>query len=234
MLLSESANFMGMKKVPLGGQYRQKGVVLITVLIVLVAMLIGALSMMRASDTSTLIAGNLAFKQNGTSSADMTIESAIGWLSSSPPATLQANQLNAGYLASYDPTGPNIMAGQNWDGYWNDLTKLPTGFKCWISWSGSPKVAACNSSDSDTNPSRLDDSGNRSAYLIQRMCATAGDPTNAATGCEISVSSDPTGTSSKGAGKQTITTSSQVFYRITARVMGPRNTVTYAQAIVAY
>lgn len=225
---------MGMKKEPLNNRYRQDGVVLITVLIVLVAMLIGALSMMRASDTSTLIAGNLAFKQNGTSSADMAIESAIAWLSSSAPATLQANQINSGYLANYDPTGPNIMAGQNWDGYWNDLARLPSGFKCWISWSGSPRVATCNSSDSETDAARRDDAGNRSAYLIQRMCATAGDPTSAATGCEISVSTDPTGTSSKGAGKQTINSSSQVFYRITARVMGPRNTVTYAQAIVAY
>ena len=215
-----------------GYRKKQSGVVLLTVLIVLVAMLLGALTMMRASDTSTLIAGNVAFKQNGASSADMAIESAINWLGNQSSAILQSNQLASGYLASYDPEGPNIKAGQSWDAYWNDTAKLPSGYKCWISWSGSPPVATCNSSDS-TASSRYDEAGNRSAYIIHRMCAATGSATDSATGCQLAVSSSSAATSSKGVGKVTISNASQVYYRITARVVGPRNTVTYTQVMVA-
>lgn len=216
------------------GRVNQAGIVLVTVLIVLVAMLIGALTMMRASDTAILISGNMAFKQNTVSSADLAIESAASWISSQSNASLQSNHASSGYLASYDQTGPDILHGQNWDGYWNDVARLPTGVKCWISWSGNPAVASCRSSDSESDTTRYDAAGNRSAYVIQRMCLTTGDPMNAATGCEMSVSTDPTSTGSKGAGKVTLTTTSQVYYRITARVMGPRNTITYTQAIVAF
>ena len=49
---------------------KQKGVVLFIALIVLVAMSLAGISMMRAVDTGTLVAGNLAFRQSASHASD--------------------------------------------------------------------------------------------------------------------------------------------------------------------
>ncbi len=55
----------------------QRGVILIITLIVLVAMTLASIAMVRSVDTSTVIAGNLAFKQSATASGDAGLEAAI-------------------------------------------------------------------------------------------------------------------------------------------------------------
>lgn len=210
---------------------KQHGVVLLTVLVILVVMLLGAVTMIRSTDSATLVAGNLGFKQSGLASSDMAAEAAIAWLGQQSTTSLQSDITASGYLASYDPEGPDIKSGQTWAEYWEDTSKLPTGYKCWISWSGSPPVASCqNSSHGQT----ADAAGNRSAYLIQRLCTAAGAQTSSATGCAQVDSDSTASTSSKGAGKVNISGSSEVYYRITTRIDGPRNTVTYTQTVVAF
>lgn len=212
---------------PAGGQ---NGMVLLIVLVFLAVMTIGALAMMRATDSATLVAANLGYKQNGIASGDLAIEAAIAWLSKQSSGGLEADSTSDGYLASYDRNGPNIKAGQTWDAYWNDTASLPTGYKCWISWSGTPPAATCHSTPSAQT---ADAAGNKSAYLVQRLCLSAGAATDTASGCFQAVSASSSSNSSKGAGKLTLTASSQVYYRITVRVDGPRATVTYTQAVVA-
>lgn len=56
---------------------KQRGVVLFFALIALVAMSLAAVALIRSVDTSTLIAGNLAFKQATKNSAEAGIEAAI-------------------------------------------------------------------------------------------------------------------------------------------------------------
>jgi hypothetical protein len=77
-----------------------------------------------------------------------------------------------------------------------------------------------------------DVSGNRVSYAIQRLCNTTGAPTAAGVDCSVSPANNATG-SGKGSGMIALQYNSQVYYRITVRVDGPRNTVSYAQAIVA-
>ena len=76
--------------------------------------------------------------------------------------------------------------------------------------------------------------GNRIRYIIQRLCETANmSAINPAQRCSDFVVDATTG-SRGGAGYpgvlSTITT--QPFFRITTRVDGPRNTVSYTQAVV--
>src|SRR5476651_1743452 len=71
------------------GPAKQRGVVLFFTLIALVVMSLAAVALIRSVDTSTMIAGNLAFRQSGGSSTDTGIEAAIAWLSATQ-ATMQA------------------------------------------------------------------------------------------------------------------------------------------------
>ncbi len=107
-------------------------------------------------------------------------------------------------------SGDNPEAGQSWDYFWtqvlspaNQIVTLPA-----------------------------DSTDNRVSYVIHRLCRVTGDPKSASTDC----SSSPTVTASgnsKGAGVINPISSTQVYYRITVRIDGPRNTVSYVQAIVA-
>ncbi len=73
-----------------------------------------------------------------------------------------------------------------------------------------------------------DDAGNTSCFVIERMCLGTGAPVGS--NCNLS-------TASFGADPGTIHYTGLVrpgdaFYRVTVRVEGPRNTVTYAQAML--
>jgi type IV pilus assembly protein PilX len=57
--------------------HQQRGVVLFVALIVLVAMSLAAVSMMRSVDTSTLVAGNIAFRQSALAAAERAFETAL-------------------------------------------------------------------------------------------------------------------------------------------------------------
>ena len=73
-----------------------------------------------------------------------------------------------------------------------------------------------------------DDAGNRSCYVIERMCLNAGAAI--ASNCNLA-------TGAFGADPGTehyigLIRPGDAFYRVTVRVEGPRNTVTYAQAML--
>ena len=189
---------------------RQRGVVLTIALIVLVAMTLAGLALVRSVDTSNIIAGNLAFQQAATQSGDIGTETAVTWLQANfAGITLQQSIPAQGYVASrQDPA-----VGQSWDAFWTN-TLVPAG------------QIVTLAQDTTT--------GNTVSYTIQRTCAQAGDPTVPLTDCAISqAAAATTSGSSKGVGVPPLQYSSQVYYRITTRVAGPRNTVSYVQTIVA-
>lgn len=182
--------------------------VLMMALIVLVAMTLAGIALVRSVDTSNIIAGNLAFKQAATNSGDIGIETAVAWLeTNNSGATLHNDAFAQGYASSFNP---DLGPVQTWDNYWNTVL---AGRVVTL-----PQDAA---------------TGNTVAYTIQRLCNQGGDPTVPAAGCAVSQSSGSTSSSSKTAGTVALLYSSQIYYRITSRIAGPRNTVSYVQAIVA-
>lgn len=198
----------------------QQGVVLFIALIVLVMMALATAAMMRSASTSTLVSGNLAFQQSAIGSSDQGIERAVIWLennngqTSSTTATtctdgsatsvLACDQAAQGYLA----TRTDPSSSQTWADLWTQL-----------------KAAGATPGSLST-----DAAGNTSTYLIQRMCSATGD---AETGtCAVPPSSTECGQSHNVNGQSTSCTS-QVYYRITVRTEGPRNTVSFTQAMVA-
>jgi type IV pilus assembly protein PilX len=75
-----------------------------------------------------------------------------------------------------------------------------------------------------------DDANNTVSYVVHRLCEQRGAPHVA--NCAKQPASISTGGSLSAGGVQPLT-SNQVYYRITTRIAGPRNTVAYIQTIVA-
>jgi type IV pilus assembly protein PilX len=82
---------------------RQSGVVLMIALIVLVAMALAGIAMVRSMGTGLGIAGNLAFRQNATSSSDRAVATAISQVFALGQAGLQADNAALGYFATMQP-----------------------------------------------------------------------------------------------------------------------------------
>jgi Tfp pilus assembly protein PilX len=188
----------------------QQGVILFVALIVLVAMSLAGIALMRSVDTNVLIAGNLAFRQGATLAGDRafedTVDGARKWL--------------------LDPVNKDNLLHDKSVGYY------------WANWQSSFKPLDSAFWD-DANTTawkdlKLDTSGNRVRYVIHRMCELAGDQNQALTNC-IKVPSADTVSSTKGTvgyGTQALQTATSTYYRVTVRIDGPRNTVSYVQAML--
>jgi len=199
-----------------GGHRRQQGVALVMALIVLVAMTLAGLAMMRSVDTSSLIAGNLAFKQSAAISADSGVEAAIAWVHARP-TELGQDAGASGYWASgqaaLDLTGNDTPEADD-DLDWNDRAKVA-------------QLA-------------VDAAGNQVSYVIHRMCDVAGefDPGR----CATVPSPNAPPVNSIGILRPMLTyqtppdsaaNGSLAMYRITVRVLGPRSNVSFVQAVIS-
>lgn len=185
---------------------RHSGATLVITLIILVAMTLTAIALMRSMDTTNIIAGNLAFQQSATRSADSGVESAILWLEASA-ATLQNDSFANGYSSSFT----NPAAGQSWDNFFT------------VTLAGRTRTLA------------PDAVGNTVSYAIERLCLNANiSPTAVGAGCTVTPATAAGAVgSSEDAGTVKLTSSSQQYYRITSRTIGPHNAKSYVQAIIA-
>lgn len=98
----------------------QRGVVLIVALVILVAMSLGGIAIMRSVDTSTLIAGNIAFKTRTRQAADAGIEAATTWIAAN------ANNLNTSSGAYYASVSRTNTFDWRADSSWTNATLVGT------------------------------------------------------------------------------------------------------------
>ncbi|MDP9601824.1 UNVERIFIED_ORG: Tfp pilus assembly protein PilX [Variovorax paradoxus] len=204
----------------------ERGVVLILALIVLVALTLAAVALTRSVGTSNVVAGNIAFQQAATHSADRGVETAVAWLEQNSivngtgacagTTALGCTQTAEGYQAvRTDPAGD-----QDWNAFFQkNLTD---------------KKAKSLPRDETT--------GNTVSYLVQRMCEKEGEANTDLNSCATSpfaaAGSCPGGTTCTGGGGRggtgsNVNSSKQTYYRITVFVSGPRNTQSLVQAVVA-
>ncbi|WP_161603768.1 pilus assembly PilX family protein [Noviherbaspirillum massiliense] len=189
---------------------RQKGVVLIVALVVLVAMTLAAIALVRSVDTNTIIAGNVAFQQAAIHSADTGIETAVAFLEANKTGNaLDADDSTNGYAANGASTDMSPASGQSWDAFWQQSLD--------------------NRAYKFTSP---DEAGNTVAFVIDRLCRNAGARTAGAS-CVASPSVTAATGNAEEAGEVQLNAPSVVYYRITVRVSGPKNTVSYVQSVVA-
>jgi Tfp pilus assembly protein PilX len=194
---------------------RQRGVTLFVALVVLVAMSLAGIALMRSVDTNILIAGNLAFRQAATAAADRGVEAARDYLTANTSgSTLWNDQAAAGYYATWQSTIDLIGT---------DPTKTD------FNWNTDGQLVIA--SDAGSNEIR---------FVIHRICELAGDPNTTAANCVKTTTAASTGSGgSAGGTKGAVTYGSQalpgvevIYYRVTVRVLGPRNTRSFVQAVL--
>lgn len=201
-------------------QLRQRGVVLFVALIALLVMSLAAVALIRSVDTNTMIAGNLALRQSALTSSDRGAETAMNWLEEKALANLadlDADNSAEGYYATYFPT-----VDANGDGVTDDADDRLFA-----------KSLVDNNGQLDTAD---DGQGNKIEYIVQRMCLNPAPPANDATN-KCMLGEPELGTSSKGVKDATeagaiVSASQSPVYRVTVKVTGPKNTVSYTQTYV--
>ncbi len=196
---------------------RQRGVVLFVALIGMVVLALAAVALMRAVDAGTSIAGNLAFKQASIGPINHAIEAANYALFEGPAASRITDPFNHAPTLNYYA---NLQAGESPSGVpaalYGPSYSYPSGFQ------------------SFTDPV----TGYEVRWVIERMCqGTApapgpyfGDPLtgDGLQACDLLVPKVSLGkTTMKLKG---IPVPPVPLYRVSVRVDGPANTVTYAQA----
>jgi type IV pilus assembly protein PilX len=193
---------------------RQRGVVLFIALIVLVAMTLAAIALVRSVDTSTVVAGNLAFKELTIQAADQGTDQAVQWLNANTGTGTLNNDIPAvaGNIMYY--SSGQLASGTSW---WT----VPAA---WTGFSGAPYT---------------DTSGNQINVIIHRMCTqpnTTFNGNGAGGVANICSLYFPTSGASTGGsmsvGSFTFQGNPNLYYRITSRVQGPRNTFSYIQTMV--
>jgi type IV pilus assembly protein PilX len=188
---------------------RQRGVMLIIALIVLVAMTMAGIAMMRSVDTATIVAGNIAYKQSTISGADQGLQAAYFWLTSNAlGAKLHSDDVPYGYVSNVPTTEPDWMN----NGSWGEALALNSG-----------------------NP---DAYGNVVSYVIHRMCPVRNcAPGATCIGNVNSCGTTPDSTLVTGEGidmtkANFFSKPPMIHYRVTARAVGPRNATTVVQMMV--
>lgn len=181
----------------------QQGIVLMITLVVLIVMTLGALAIARSMDATTMIAGNLAFRQSANYSADVGTEVAITWLDTQAANTLQTDVPAQGYWAAAAAVRP--ADDKTWDTFWTETL----------------------AGRSRTLPT--DAVGNTVSYVVDRLCPNI----NTTEGCIFMPGATTATPGGFGEGALLLRGVPQVIYRITARVQGPRNTVSYVQTSIA-
>jgi type IV pilus assembly protein PilX len=195
----------------MGARAHQKGIVLIVAIIAIVAMSFAVYAMLRSTTGNLGIAGNIAFKKNATSAADKGVDAGTAWVVA-----------NSSVLGTN--TGPGYFA--SWDKNFDPFT---------YNWSAATAVQV-----------PTDGFGNEIMYVVHRLCLNPGSPSGAAQECvRPSTLNNQGGTGytrsggvpTAGAPSDRVTGGAlsimpAAYYRITTRVAGPRNTLSYTQVII--
>ena len=183
----------------------QRGIVLMMALIMLVALTLAGLSLMRSVDTSNIIAGNLGFKLAATSAADLASERAITALNAGSFELTADSPANGYFAARADPV----------DGRWDTFFAL---------------LETAN----NVRSAGTDSLGNNLAYVVHRLCRQVGASTTPGVYCAVQQAAPESSEgSSQGGGTQGLNRPSAIYYRITTKVTGPRNTVSFTQSVIA-
>jgi type IV pilus assembly protein PilX len=204
----------------------QRGVVLLLALIMLVAMTLAGIMLYRQIGTGLIIARNLNFKRTAAVASDRGIETARTWLIGRTAAQLEQGSAADGYFPGWCNTVLDA-GGQpdaDNDGQADDCgnNPPPSEFDPMVfNWATSA-LATAN-----------DGVGHEVRYVIHRLCETPGAMNASGQQC-VTIGSASAGSARTSAvyGTQALSNTSQPYFRITSRTLGPTNTVVFTQTIL--
>lgn len=145
-------------------------------LIALVAMTLAGVALVRSIDTNALIAGNLAFRQSATLSAEQGIESALVTLQGMSVSQKERDQEGRGYYSTMQDAG--LVDGKGID-YTGNRTASTEDNIQWQDQAGTTQEGAVTPFCSPN----LDAAGNRICYTIHRQCKNPGASTDTGQEC---------------------------------------------------
>ena len=215
-------------RLPSGSASRQRGVVLLFSLVALVVLLIAAVALMRSFNTSMFMSGNIAFKRDLQNQGERAIDHALtlfragGVLDND--AARKADRQDSNYSATILPA--------NVQGIPADLVLDDVAF-------------AAKWTAPDIDPPDHPDQGVKIRYVIDRMSSAAGSCQSLGpTVCVMAGNTAPAGGSSSQlqnatrsvvpvaggpAGRKGVFLGTPV-YRLSMRVIGPRDTQAFFQS----
>ena len=181
----------------------QRGAVLMVVLVAMVAMMVSVIALSRSMDTHHLVAGNLAFRNSALHSSDAGVQTAVQWIES----TVGTSRLNT----------TNVE-----DGYYAVVAEPD--------WDDETFWARC----ADCTVNAADGAGNRVQWVVHRMCSAQGNVNAANNSCSALTAAPVAANGGSFAADATnFEGVAQNYYRISVRVVGPRNTSTLVQTFVS-
>ena len=232
-----------------------RGMALIFALLALLALSLGAVTLLHSVDSGTRVLGNLGFKQEVTNATDRATQSAISWISSHSDSNTNLS-LQMAALDANDPTN-GYYATANGEATASSTIQVdPIGQRSTstgisrrlIKWSGSSDTCSYASNvvtgectlsarevvtaNGGTEPVTL-------RYAIFRLCSQALAPLATGNTCSQPVTSAGGTSNDRGelnyAKPSPLTgISNSVFYRIVVQATDARNTTTVTETIVQY
>lgn len=218
----------------------QRGVVLLITLIILVAMTLAGIGMMRSVDTGSIVAGNMAFRQATASAGDAGPNAGFTALMDVANSGNNADKaiLNFNHGQPCPPGATAILCpggNINMPGYSStpilacEVTQTclaSANSSLWwtvnANWNSAPNFNVTDPADPTKIIATI-------SYLIHRMCQTPGVGTSAAGQLCLTYTQPTTGCSLT---QVLPCVSTSVFYRVTTRSQGTRDSVSYAQTLV--
>lgn len=213
----------------------QAGIVLFFALLALVVMSIAAVALIRSVDTNALLSGNLVFRQSASTTSNVALEG----IAENVAKTIKlvdstSHHAGQGYYAncSQFDTQPNLLVC---DG--NQLASM--------TWNDSNSSLVPTQTDgNDEIRNGVDRQGNEIRYVVERMCSysdaevAAGTALSNASRCMMASSPSNGENCSHNVTnielfKRCIASSDSPLYRVTLRISGPKNTVTFMQSFVS-
>ncbi len=223
---------------------QQRGVVLIIALVMLITITFAGLALFRQVGLGAVIVGNLAFKQGATSAADRGVEQARAWLMTPTLASVSVLQGEAtASISGYYPASCYTDDG-DWGTPGNDSSCTRTGAPVFnpltYDWNDTSKSTAA--AGPDTHATTFEDSaGNTVRYVIHRLCSMDGtinevreftNNVQAIQSCVLASGGRQCLDQGLQFAANCFGQSVQPFYRVTTRVQGPRNTLSYVEVVL--
>lgn len=213
----------------------QSGLVLFFALLALMMMSVAAVALIRSVDTNNVLTGNIVFRQSASTASNVAIEGVTETISKLiPVASGQLHQATLGYYANcmqFD-TAPSAQIC--------DGSKLTT-----VAWDNSnSRLVPSQTDGNDEIHEGKDRQGNEIRYIVERMCnfseaeINAGSAATLSSRCMMASAASDGATCSRNQAnlelfKQCTTSASAPLYRVTLRIAGPKNTVSFMQAFIS-
>jgi len=201
----------------------QRGVVLLFSLIALVILLIAAVALVRSFHTSLFTAGNIAFKRDMQNQGERAIDQVLTQFRTGGALATQAARQSSVQTYHYSA----VKLDSNAYG-------IPNALQSATAYEG---IAGAASSTRDIT---VPDQAITIQYVVDRLCSATGLESTLGSGsCVLASDPVPPGVSasklmsadrpSLGTGLQSAVPQS-VVYRVTVKVLGPRNTTSFFQS----